>query len=197
MCAACIAHGITHVAGNHLEHTSTGSTPRATPAPTRSPNRAPNRCRPRYAPAERQEASPKCRSGTAHRARSAISRTLQIRGKRQNVSTDHLRQNVEPSHRGESARSARLRRWTPHRERSDRPDGGSGQAPRSVTLSTEGCFSARLVLGGRYPRDWRLQRPPIRPGRPPARPQHVAALLPVGVRHGRAAVVLVPLRPSG
>jgi hypothetical protein len=46
MRAACIAHRITHVAGNHLEHTSTGSTPRTKPAPTRSLNRAPNRCRP-------------------------------------------------------------------------------------------------------------------------------------------------------
>jgi hypothetical protein len=43
------------------------------------------------------------------RARSAsISRTLQIRGTRQNVSTDHLRQNVQPSRHSDSARSAHL-----------------------------------------------------------------------------------------
>jgi hypothetical protein len=53
----------------------------------------------------------KCRSGTAHTATlPSISRTLRIRGTRQSVSTDHLRQNVEPSHRVDSARSAPLRR---------------------------------------------------------------------------------------
>jgi len=35
-----------------------------------------------------------------------ISRTLRIRGTRANASTEHLPQNVEPSRRGDSARSA-------------------------------------------------------------------------------------------
>jgi hypothetical protein len=38
-----------------------------------------------------------------------ISRTLRIRGTRQNVSTDHRRRNVGPSRHGDSARSAHLR----------------------------------------------------------------------------------------
>jgi hypothetical protein len=38
-----------------------------------------------------------------------ISRALRIRGTRQNVGTDHLRQNVGPSRRGDSARTAHLR----------------------------------------------------------------------------------------
>ena len=33
---------------------------------------------------------------------------MRIRGTRQNVSTDHLRQNLEPSLRGDSARTAHL-----------------------------------------------------------------------------------------
>src|SRR5215207_4798299 len=37
-----------------------------------------------------------------------ISRTMRIRGTRQNVSTDHLRQNVQPARRSDSASTAPL-----------------------------------------------------------------------------------------
>ena len=48
-----------------------------------------------------------------------ISRTLRIRGTRQNVSTDHRRQNVELSHSGDCTRSAPLSRPATERRRTE------------------------------------------------------------------------------
>jgi hypothetical protein len=50
-----------------------------------------------------------------------ISRTLRIRGTRQNASTDHLPQNVEPSRRGDSARPAPMSPASDGARRSERP----------------------------------------------------------------------------
>jgi len=83
----------------------------------------------------------------ARRARSAISRTFRTRGPLQKVSTDHLRQNVEPSHYGDSARSAHLHGSTgPWQPRND------GYAALSFRWESQG---SRLVRSRRATHDAR------------------------------------------
>jgi len=72
-----------------------------------------------------------------------ILRTLGIRGTRQNVSTDHLRQNVEPSRRGDSARSAPLR-WQDMLAPANR---STDLAPRRYALTIR---QARAARSGQY-----------------------------------------------